>query len=193
MKALSPVYKYLLPIATASTLLITPAAAYAAVDMFIVIDGIAGETRDSIYSKDDGIDVLAWSNGLSNSGTTQGGAGSGAGAGKVNIQDLSLTKFLDSSSPYLMLYASTGRHIESATLFVRKAGDGDGQQNYFRIEMQDIIVSSVSSGSGGEDRLSEDVTLNFAKITWTYYPTDERGNAGKPITTGWNIAENKEL
>jgi type VI secretion system secreted protein Hcp len=190
MKALSPVYKYLLPIATASTLLITPAAAYAAVDMFIVIDGIAGETRDSIYSKDDGIDVLAWSNGLSNSGSTH--SGGGGGAGKVNIQDLSLTKFLDSSSPYLMLYASTGRHIESATLFVRKAGDG--QQNYFRIEMQDIIVSSVSSGgSGGEDRLTENVTLNFAKITWTYYPTDERGNAGKPITTGWNIADNTEL
>jgi type VI secretion system secreted protein Hcp len=190
MKALSPIYKYLLPIATASTLLITPAAAYAAIDMFIVIDGIAGETQDSAYSKEGGIDVLAWSNGLSNSGSTHMGGGSGSG--KVNVQDLSLTKYLDSSSPYLMLYASTGRHIESATLYVRKAGDG--QQNYFRIEMQNIIVTSVSSGgSGGEDRLTENVTLNFAEITWTYYPTDERGNAGTPITTGWNIAENKAL
>jgi type VI secretion system secreted protein Hcp len=190
MKALNPISKYLLPITTATTLLITPAAAYAAVDMFLLLDGINGETQDSSYSKEGGIDVLAWSNGLSNSGTTHMGAG--GGAGRANFQDLSLTKYLDSSSPTLMLYASTGQHVDSATLIVRKAGEG--QQNYFRVELTNVIVTSVSSGgSGGEDRLTENVTLNYAEIKWTYYPYDNRGTPGKPITVGYNIPENKVL
>src|SRR5262245_29190635 len=41
--------------------------------------------------------VLAFSWGLSNTGTTH--VGGGGGAGKANVQDLSLTKFIDEHSP----------------------------------------------------------------------------------------------
>src|SRR5438552_730230 len=90
-----------------------------AVDMFIKIDGVKGESKDS-KQKDD-IDVLAWSWGLSNSGSAH--VGGGAGTGKVNVQDLSFTKYIDKSSPDLMLHCCTGKHISKAELFCRKAGD----------------------------------------------------------------------
>lgn len=41
--------------------------------------------------------VLAWSWGASNSGTTH--MGGGGGAGKANVQDLSLTRSTDAQSP----------------------------------------------------------------------------------------------
>ena len=190
MKTMKPVSKCLLSIATASTLLLTPLASQAAVDMFLLLDGIRGETQDDSYNKEGGIDVLAWSEGLSQSGTTHTGAGGGAGISRV--QDLSITKYMDSSSPALRLLVANGRRIETATLVVRKAGGN--QFEYFRIDLKNIIVTSVSAGgSGGEDRLTENVSLNFSEVTWTYTPTDERGAQGTPISVGWDIAENKAL
>jgi type VI secretion system secreted protein Hcp len=188
MKTSNSLSKFFLPIATVSTLTLTSLPALAAVNMYLEIDGIQGE---SVQSKSVGaIDVLAWSNGLSNSASFQ--AGAGGGAGKANFQDLSITKYLDSASPYLMLYTSTGQHIDSATLTVRRAGETNSL--YFKVELKNIIVTSVSSGgSGGEDRLTENISLNYSEIRWTYYPIDGNGNVTTPITVGYNIAENKQL
>ncbi|MCF4009171.1 Hcp family type VI secretion system effector [Rheinheimera sp. UJ63] len=187
MKTLNPLSKSLLTITTTASLLLMPIVSYAAVDMFLEIDGIVGES----YDKDNrgAMDILAWSEGLSQSGSFQTGGG---GAGKANFQDINFTKWLDSASPALRLSVANGQHIPTATLTVRRAGANPSQ--YFKIEMKNIIVTSVSSGgSGGDDRLTENITLNFAEVTWTYYPIDEGGNPKPPISVGWNIAENKQL
>ncbi|HYN78560.1 MAG TPA: type VI secretion system tube protein Hcp, partial [Lamprocystis sp. (in: g-proteobacteria)] len=73
-----------------------------AVDMFLKLEGVTGESQDKTHTGE--IDVLAWSWGLSQSGTFH--TGGGGGAGKVNVQDLSFTKYIDKSSPNLMLYCS---------------------------------------------------------------------------------------
>src|SRR5262249_56590322 len=90
-----------------------------AMDMFIKIGELKGESRDKTHK--DEIDVLAWSWGISNSGSAQ--VGGGAGAGKCNVQDLSFTKYLDKASPDLMLACCNGKHFPKATLTVRKAGE----------------------------------------------------------------------
>jgi len=183
MKAKNEITKYFFSIATATTLLLTPITSYAAVDMFLKLEGIQGESADKANAGS--IDVLAWAEGLSQSGTTHlGGAG---GAGKVNVQDISLTKYLDSSSPSLRKYISSGMIIPSALLTVRTAGVTP--RIFFKIEMKNILVSSVSAGgSGGEDRLTENLSLNFAEVKWTYIKPD-----GSEVSAGWNIPENKPL
>src|SRR5215475_6089574 len=90
-----------------------------AVDMFMKIAGIAGESKDKSHKGE--IDVLAWSWGASQSGTTH--EGSGGGAGKANFQDISFTKYIDKGSPALLTRLAKGTHIVDATLVVRKAGD----------------------------------------------------------------------
>ena len=76
-----------------------------AVDMFLKLDGVKGESKDKVHTNE--IDVLAWSWGMSNSGTAH--VGGGAGSGKVSVQDLSFTKYVDSSSPNLMLNCCNGK------------------------------------------------------------------------------------
>ena len=90
-----------------------------AVDMFIKLDGIKGESRDAKHKGE--IDVLAWSWGLSNSGTMH--MGGGGGAGKANVQDISFTKYVDAGSADLQLSCANGKHLKSAKLVVRKAGE----------------------------------------------------------------------
>lgn len=156
-----------------------------AVDMFIKIDGVPGESRDSIHAGT--IDVLAWSWGMSQSGTTH--VGGGGGAGKVNVQDLSLTKWVDKASPLLMLFCSNGKHVAEATLIVRKAGESPIE--YIKIKMTDIIITSVSTGgSGGEDRLTENVSLNFAEVSVDYIEQKSDGSEGDKPAYKWKIAEN---
>lgn len=157
-----------------------------AVDMFLKIEGIKGEAQDAKHK--DEIDVLAWSWGMSQSGTTH--MGPGGGAGKVNVQDISITKYLDNASPNLMLYCCSGKHIKEMNLTVRKAGDKPLE--YLKIKMENGLVSSVSTGgSGGEDRLTENVTLNFQKVHVEYakQKADGSGEAGPELK--WDIATNE--
>jgi type VI secretion system secreted protein Hcp len=74
---------------------------------------------------------------------------------------------------------------------VRKAGEG--QQKYILITMEEVLVTSISTGgSGGEDRLTENVTLNFGKVTFAYTPQDSKGTVAGDKTFVWNIAENAD-
>jgi len=159
-----------------------------AVDMFIKIGALKGESRDSVHKED--IDVLAWSWGMSNSGSAH--VGGGAGAGKCNVQDLSFTKYIDETSPDLMLACCNGKHFDKAKLVVRKAGENPLE--YLIIKLEDLIITSVSTGgSGGEDRLTENVTLNFARVKVAYKEQTEKGGVGDKPEMGWNIAENVKL
>lgn len=116
--------------------------------------------------------------------------GGGGGAGKVNVQDLSFTKYVDKGTANFMLYCCNGKHFPEAKLIVRKAGEE--ALEYLEIKMSKVIVTSLSTGgSGGEDRLTENVTLNFAKVELIYREQGESGGQeGGDITFGWNIEEN---
>ena len=158
-----------------------------AMDMFIKIGTLKGESVDKTHVGE--IDVLAWSWGVSNSGSAH--VGGGAGAGKANVQDLSFTKYIDKSSPDLMLAACNGKHYDSALLTVRKAGEKPLE--YLKITMTELMVTSVSTGgSGGEDRLTENVTLNFAKVKFQYTEQKKDGTAGEKPDYTYDISTNKE-
>src|ERR687886_324578 len=101
-----------------------------AVDMFLKIDSVKGESKDNKHPNE--IDVLSWTWGLSNHGSAH--VGGGAGAGKVNVQDVQVTKYVDSSSPKLLLACCSGNHYPNALLTVRKAG-GDSPVEYVKIKM----------------------------------------------------------
>ncbi|TWI69404.1 type VI secretion system secreted protein Hcp [Pseudoduganella lurida] len=159
-----------------------------AVDMFLNLGAnIKGETKDAAQSKAGDIDVLAWSWGAANAGSFH--AGGGGGAGKASFQDLSVTKWVDKASPALFIALAKGTHIPAATLLVRKSGTG--QQKYLEISLADVLVTSIASGgSGGEDRLTENVTLNFAQVKLEYFLQDKAGVTASGGIFDWDIAGN---
>jgi len=158
-----------------------------AFDMFLKIEGedVKGESKDNVHEEE--IDVLAWSWGMTQSGSFH--VGGGGGSGKVNVQDMSITKYVDASSPNLQKACASGQHFDKATLTIRKAG-GEALE-YCIIEMKKVLVSSVSTGgSGGEDRLTENVTLNFAEFKTSYTPQSDKGAEEGAIEFAWNIEKN---
>ncbi|WKB53790.1 Hcp family type VI secretion system effector [Eleftheria terrae] len=159
-----------------------------AVDMFLKIDDVKGESVDSKHKGT--IDVLAWSWGMAQSGTTH--LGGGGGSGKVAVQDISLTKYVDKSTPTLMLACCNGKHYKEAVLTVRKAGEKPLE--YIKITMKEVLISNLSTGgSGGEDRLTENLTLNFAEFKIEYTPQRPDGSGEAVVESAWNIAENVKV
>ena len=156
-----------------------------AIDMFIKIDNIKGESQDDAHKGE--TDVLSWSFGASQSGSMH--IGGGGGSGKVNVNDLSFVKWVDKGSTDLMLACCKGTHLKKAVLVCRKAGDTPLE--YLTITMEDLLVSSYSTGgSGGEDKLTENVSLNFAKIKIDYIEQKQDGSAGEKPKMAWNIQSN---
>ena len=159
-----------------------------ALDIFLKLP-FKGESLDDSHK--DEIHVLAWSWGVSQSGTTH--VGSGGGSGKASFQDLSFTHFIDKASANLLGHCSTGTHISEALLTVRKAG-GLKPLEYLKITMTDCIVTSVTTGgSGGEDQLTENVSLNFAKFKVEYTPQKKDGTGDAVVTYSYDIQANKKL
>jgi type VI secretion system secreted protein Hcp len=116
--------------------------------------------------------------GLSNSGSAQ--VGGGVGAGKANIQDVSVTKLIDANSVALVKGVATGQHFEAVTLDFPLA---TGVSPFVvKLELQEVIVTAYSTGGGASqsDAMSENVTFNFAKFKYSI------GAA----SFGFNIAQN---
>jgi type VI secretion system secreted protein Hcp len=159
----------------------------AGVDMTLKIAGIDGESL--ITGHEDEIDILSWSWGMSQAGTMH--VGGGGGTGKVDIEDISLVKYVDKSSASLMLACASGAHLAEAVLTVRKSGANP--LDYLVITMSPVLVTSVSTGgSSGEYRLTENITLNCSKIKVSYTPQKADGSADASVDFNWNIETNTE-
>jgi type VI secretion system secreted protein Hcp len=156
-----------------------------AVDFFLKIDGIKGESRDKAHAGQ--IEVLSWSWGASNSGSTH--VGGGAGAGKTEAQDLHVVMRTNLATVPLLQNLVTGKHISAAYLYARKAGTNPF--DYLEWKLEDVLVSSYQmGGSGGDDATNDQLSLNFAKLTLEYTSQDPDGTPGVSNTVAWNIAEN---
>jgi type VI secretion system secreted protein Hcp len=158
-----------------------------AVDMFLELAGIKGESTDKTHKGK--IDILSWSWGLSNTGTFH--HGSGGGAGKAEFADITITKYIDLASADLMAYCASGKHFAKGKIIVRKAGDKPLE--YLTIELEKVLVASYSTGgSGGDDRLTESFSLNFSKVKVDYATQDEKGGKGTPASFAWDIGANSK-
>lgn len=156
-----------------------------AVDYFLKIKGIEGESADKKHKNE--IDVLSWSWSESQQGTH--GGGGGGGAGKVNMNDFSFTMTVGKASPKLLLACANGEHIDEATLTCRKAGKE--QQEYLKITFKDLLVSSFQTGGSAGDVVPVDsISLNFSKIEYSYAPQDAKGALGTPIPVHWDVKTN---
>jgi type VI secretion system secreted protein Hcp len=160
-------------------------------DMFLEFTGkgsFKGESPDKTFK--DAIQILSYSIHAANQGT--GAFGTGSGASKVSMGDLTITKVADKSSPLFLQSCAAGTHIDKAILHIREAGDDP--QEYLTIELSEVFISSFShSGNEGGGKPQESASLNYSKYTMKYRPQKADGtlDAGSPI--GWDVKQNTKV
>ncbi len=131
----------------------------AAVDYFLKIEGIDGESRDDKHKGE--IDVESFSWGLTQLGTLA--FGGGGGAGKVNMQDFHFTMPINKSSPKLFLACASGQHIKQATFIGETSDFEGGSQQFVKYTFTDILVSSYQE-AGAANGVTDASALNFADV-----------------------------
>jgi type VI secretion system secreted protein Hcp len=159
-----------------------------AVDMFLKLDGIKGESADAKHKGEIDIESFSWSMAQ----TGGGHRGSGSGSGKVDVNDISIQKVVDKSSPSLMLACANGKHIAKGTLTVRKAGENP--LDYLTIDLENILISNYqTSGAQAADIPTESVTLNFVKMKLEYWTQTDKGAKGENSNFSWDVAQNMKF
>lgn len=159
----------------------------AAVDYFLKIDGVTGESPDAKHK--DEIQLESWSWGESQGGTHA--FGGGGGAGKVQMQDFVFTMKVNKSSPVLFLKCANGEHIKSAILTCRKAGKD--QQEFMTFKFGDVLISSFqTSGAGSGDVLPmENISMNYTTIEYEYKMQKSDGQLAPGVKFKYDLKQMK--
>ena len=113
--------------------------------------------------------------------------GSGAGAGRVEIHNFTVTKRMDKSSAKLFQSCCSGKHFPTAVLSILKAG-GDNPVEYLKYEFKEVFVTDVqwSGASGGDDTPHENVSFTFGSVQMTYTPQKTDGSKGEPVVASFD-------
>ena len=160
----------------------------AAVDYFLHIDGVVGESQDAQYRG--AIQLLAWRWYAQNTGTMQ--YGGGGGAGRAKMDDFHFTMRTNAATPKLIQKLASGEHIPRAVLVCRKAGKTP--REYLRVTFEDCVVATYTTGStelSGETIPREGISLNFAKITFEYREQKSDGNLGGSVVATHDMKSNR--
>lgn len=161
-----------------------PTASSAAVDYFLKIEGVDGESTDDRHKGEIEIESFSW--GVSNPSSV----GGGGGAGKVQFQDFHFTTNMSKASPKLMLGTATGEHFKNAVLVGVKPGT---QQEFFKIKLENVMVTSYNSAGNQGSVPTDSFSLNFTKIEFEYTPQNADGSMGSPVKAGYDLKKGTKV
>ena len=135
-------------------------------EVHLNLGSVQGESSSKAHPNE--IEVISFSWGLSNSAvrSAQGGTTKG---GKVSINEITLSKHTDKSTPLLVNAVATCQTFPTATISLSKSTGGKKPEDYFIIKMNNAYISSLQLASPSGGALgTEMISLNFQKITMDY-------------------------
>ena len=157
-----------------------------AVDHFLKIEGIEGESEDQEHKG--WIDLVSWNWGAMQSGTmSQGGGG---GAGKVSMRDFHFTMRVCKASPKLLEACASGEHFGSATLDRPQGGQDAAEVPQDQVLRPPRLL--VRHGPAGDPLPIDSISLNFAKIEYEYSPQDAKGTLDRRDPRGLGPQEERQ-
>jgi len=158
-----------------------------AVDYFLKLDGVPGESADAKHKGE--LDVLAFSWGVSRAGSSS--PGGGGGAGKAVFEDLLVVARTSKASPKLWLACASGQHVKTAVLTCRRAGKAPVE--FLKITLKDVTITSYEIDGSDEELPLDQIALAFAKVETEFVSVDATGKAQPPVKSGWDLKKNAKV
>lgn len=161
-----------------------------AFDAYLKIDGIDGESTDSMHR--DWSEIIFFGANMSQGVSSTASSAGGATSGRAEFDKFIFTKLLDKASPKLALACAAGTHINTITLAIYRAA-GSEKVKFMEYKMTNCIISAITTTGGGEFP-HETVEIDFGTIYWSYAVQNRQG--GRPaghIAAGWDRQRNCRL
>jgi type VI secretion system secreted protein Hcp len=160
-----------------------------AIDVYLQIDGIKGESQDDKHKDWIECKAVAW--GVVQPKSATASTGGGHTAERVEMTDISITKLADLATPLLLQTCAAGKTIPKAKFeFMRADGNGD-RIKYFEVQLTNVLIGSVNPSVTEGDFMHENVGLKFSAIKFMYTQQKIGGGAGGNTSGGWDLGSNK--
>jgi len=156
-----------------------------AVDFYLKLDGIQGEATDDSFKDQVKLLTSSWG-GTQRSSVAAGGAG--CGAGKVDLADLSITKYYDKSSPPLFKSLVLGSHVASGVLSAVKAGAGGTP--FLKLTLGELFITGIHV-SATDEVPTESISFSYRSVRVEYSTQDNTGNLTATGPVNYDLAANK--
>jgi type VI secretion system secreted protein Hcp len=160
-----------------------------AIDVYLQIDGIKGESADSAHQGWIELGSAHW--GVTQPRSATASTSGGHTAERCEHHTLKLSKLADLASPILMQHCSMGKTIPKAKLEFMRA-DGDGKPvKYYEVELENVMIASMEQLVSQGSILHDSIGLRFSKVKWKYTQQKIGGGMGGSTVGGWDLAANK--
>jgi len=156
-----------------------------AVNAYLTVDGRPGPST----SKPGSIDILSFSFGATQQAVFGiGSSGGEARSGRANLSDVTIMKVVDKVSPLFFDDCVTGNYIKKVDIVYDKPM-GDDQQDYYKIHMEDVLITSIQH-SGSSENPMESISFAFSKVKVSYNPEEDGALKGF-IDKGFDVLKLK--
>lgn len=162
------------------------------------VEGISGDSGDANHKG--WIDILDLRWGVRRQITSCTSTSGDRESSNAEITDLTLTKYIDCSTPALFLESCCGRGKEMQ-LDLTKTGNGAGSDTYMSYWLKQAVVKSYhveamalrGSRFVGNPRPVETIEISFVGIESRYTPYDDNGAFQAPVAVGFDAATNQRV
>lgn len=111
-------------------------------------------------------------------------------SGRPMHQDFNVSKYIDRTTPTLNQNCCEGKAFATATITVGR-NDAGVVIPLIVYTLTNVVISSVSVGGGGGDKPVENLSLNYASITWDFSTQKEEGGKEGTIQGKWDLSTNQ--
>lgn len=154
--------------------------------LYIKFDGIDGESKDKAHQKWSDLLSMSWGVHKASGGAT----GQTRRRGVATVEDVSITKQVDKSSPKLAEAVLSGKifpqvHIENTATY------SGARATFLKYDLKNVAVTShsVNMAGGGDAIPLETMSLNFEEVKKTYVEYDAKGTKLGNVEMAWKVEE----
>ena len=160
-----------------------------AIDVYLQIDGIKGESMDDKHK--DWIECVDVHFGVEQPRSPVVSTSGGHTSARADFDDVVVAKLTDLSTPLLLQHCAMGKTIPKAKFEFFRA-DGNGERvKYFEMALENVLIGSVKPGLTASAGMQEHMQLKFARMTWKYTQQKISGGSGGSTVGGWDLSSNK--
>lgn len=158
-------------------------------DAYLQIDSIKGESTDQKHK--DWIEVSNVLYAIHQPKAETTSTAGGLTSGRADLLPITFKKLADIASPILLQTCAAGKTIGKATFEFMRADSNGNPIPYFRIELENLLIASITPDSGDAGIIAERVQLSYAKIRWNYIRQSIRGGTQGNTSGGWDCSAHR--
>ena len=132
--------------------------------------------------------------------TTTDVSNSARTSGRPALSDIVCVKYFDKTSPKLYKHCLSARPLDDGSgeptrIFLCRNSNMEGDENIIAnimtLELRNALISSIESQSHPNDMATEQFTINYTAIKWTYTVQTNQVTNGGNVEFAWNVAQNR--